>query len=71
MMAKHYHILPSDIITKATTYDLQVFNAVMAWEQEQHDKAAGKKPLPKLSTEQMTEMLNRVRKENVIDSKKN
>jgi hypothetical protein len=72
MMAKHYHVLPSVIMEQATTYDLLVFNSVMAWEQEQQDRAAGKKPVPKVSTEQMTAMLERVRsKQNGINQQKN
>lgn len=60
-MAKHYHVLPSVIVAQANTYDVLVYNSVMAWEQEQQDKAAGKKPVPKLSPEQMKAMLERVR----------
>jgi hypothetical protein len=69
MMAKQYHMLPSQVAAAATTYDLQVFNSLMTWEQEQQDKAAGKKPVPKLSQEEMQAMLDRVRKkENGINN---
>ncbi len=70
MMAKHYHILPSEIVDRANTYDIQVFNAVMAWEQEQIDKQNGVKPVPKMTTEQMTAMLERVRRENGSNNQK-
>ena len=62
-MAKQYNMLPSEIISRATTYDLLVYNSLMAWEQEQQDRAAGRKPVPKLSTEQMLEMIKKVRKQ--------
>lgn len=70
MMAKQYHMLPSQVAASATTYDLQVFNSLMTWEQEQQDKAAGKKPAPKLSQDDMQAMLQRVReKQNGINNK--
>jgi hypothetical protein len=68
LMAKQYHMLPSQIAADATAYDLQVFNSLMAWEQEQQAKAAGKKPAPNLSQEDMQSMLQRVReKENGVN----
>jgi hypothetical protein len=71
LMAKHYHVLPSIVAAEATTYDLQVFNSLMAWEQEQEQRAQGKKTAPKLSQEYMQAMIDRVKeKQNVINSKK-
>lgn len=70
MMAKQYHMLPSQVAAAATTYDLQVFNSLMTWEQEQQDKSAGKKPATKLSEEQMQAMIQRVReKQNGVNNK--
>ena len=63
MMAKQYHMLPSEIVAKASTYDIAVFNSVVAWEQEQQDKASGKKTAPKLSLDTMKAMLEQVRKD--------
>lgn len=68
MMAKQYHMLPSQVAASATTYDLQVFNSLMTWEQEQQDKASGNKPVPKLSEDEMQAMLQKVReKQNGIN----
>lgn len=68
MMAKQYHMLPSQVADAATTYDLQVFNSLMTWEQEQQDKASGKKPVPKLSVDEMQAMIKKVKeKQNGID----
>ena len=63
MMAKQYHMLPSEIVARASTYDLAVFNSLMTWEQEQQDKASGKKTAPKLSLDTMKAMLEQVRKD--------
>lgn len=61
MMAKQYHMLPSEVAGRATAYDLQVFNSIMTWEQEQQDKASGKKPVPKIPEEQMIEMVRKAK----------
>jgi hypothetical protein len=62
-MAKMYGQLPSYVKEHATLYDMRVTSAVLAWEQEQYDKASGKPSTPKLSQEDMKAMLKRVRKE--------
>ena len=68
MMAKQYHMLPSQVALAATTYDIQVFNSLMTWEQEQQDKASGKKPVPQLSVDEMQAMLQKTReKQNGIN----
>ena len=68
MMAKQYHMLPSQVAASATTYDLQVFNSLMTWEQEQQDKASGIKPVPKLSEDEMQAMIKKAReKQNGIN----
>jgi hypothetical protein len=61
MLAKTYHLLPSEVLARATTFDLMVADAMMTWEQEQQDRANGKQPTPQLSQEQMRAMLERVR----------
>jgi hypothetical protein len=40
-MAKHYGVLPSDVINRATTFDLQVYDVSLTWEQHQRDEANG------------------------------
>ena len=56
-MAKHYGVLPSQVREHATTYDLMIFDVMMSWEQMQQDKANGKPTAPKLSQEQLADML--------------
>jgi hypothetical protein len=60
-MAKMYGQLPSYVKDNATIFDIQVTTAILAWEQEQYDKANGKVSVPNLSKEEMQEMLNKVR----------
>jgi hypothetical protein len=57
MMAKHYGVLPSQVREHATTYDLMIERRGMSWEQMQQDKANGKPTAPKLSQEQLADML--------------
>lgn len=61
MLAKTYHVLPSEVLARATTFDLMVADVMMTWEQEQQDRADGKKPVPQMSREQMQAMMDRVR----------
>lgn len=63
MLAKHYGVLPSQVRESGTTYDLMIYDVMMAWEQEQQDKANGKKTSPVLSQDAMMAALERVKKE--------
>lgn len=56
-----YRLLPSQVRDNATTYDIMVMDAYVSWENEQRDIASGKKPVPKLTTEEMQAMIDRVR----------
>ncbi len=62
-MAKMYGQLPSYVKANATTYDMLVTEAVLTWEKEQYDKAAGKPVAPKLSIEDMMTMMKNARKQ--------
>lgn len=57
-----YGQLPSYVLANATTYDIQVMDLMLGWEQQQYDKANGKKSTPKLSVEQMQAMVAEVKK---------
>jgi len=43
-MAKHYGVLPSDIIDRATTFDLMVYDISLTWEKHIRDEANGVVP---------------------------
>ena len=63
MLAKHYGLLPSQVRELGTTYDLMIYDVMMAWEQNQQDQANGKKVTPVLTQEEMMSALERVKKE--------
>jgi hypothetical protein len=65
-MAKMYGVLPSDVKTRATTYDMLVTDALVFWEHEQYQKSQGKVVTPKLSQEQMQAMVDNVKKNKSI-----
>lgn len=58
-----YGQLPSYVKANATTYDLMVMDTVLSWENQKLDEANGIKPIPKLSQEEMLDMLNKARSE--------
>lgn len=64
-LAARYHCLPSEAMARGTTFDLYVLDVSAKWSQYQQDVRDGKapaKPLPKLSAEQMKQMIQEVRK---------
>lgn len=63
MLAKQYGVLPSQVRESGTTYDLMIYDVMMAWEQHQQEQAAGRKATPEVSQEAMMAALARVRKE--------
>jgi hypothetical protein len=66
-LAHRYHCLPSEALDRATTFDLKVLDASAKYSNHQHELAnereTGKKPIPKLSTEQMLNMIKEARGE--------
>jgi hypothetical protein len=61
-LATRYHCLPSQALEQATTFDLHVLDVATRWSNYQHELAAtGKKPVPKLSEQQMMQMLESVK----------
>lgn len=56
-----YGQLPSHVKANATTYDIKVMDVMLSWEQKQQDERDGKLPTPKLSQEQMKNMIESVR----------
>jgi hypothetical protein len=56
-MAKHYGVLPSDVINRATTFDLQVYDVSLTWEQHQRDEVNG--VAPQYSQEQLLEIIGK------------
>lgn len=64
-MAKRYSLLPSEILDRASTFDLVIMDAALGYENFQHDTANGKKHVPKLSQAEMMDMMRKVRNEDI------
>lgn len=61
-LSQRYGLIPSEALIRATTFDLYVMNSSISYEHYRQELATtGKKPLPKLSQEQMMAMLRSVR----------
>ena len=56
-MAKEFGLLPSEVARRATTYDIMVYDMMIAWENHQADPTAA----PQLTEEQMLEMIRNAR----------
>lgn len=68
-LAYRYNLLPSEALERATTLDLYVLDVSSRWSKYQNDLAEGKttKQTPKLSKEQMAEMVKRVKERKQSD----
>jgi hypothetical protein len=62
-LGKRYSLLPSEVMSKASTFDLVVLDAALGYQNYIQDKADGKKEVPKLSQEEMMAQIKRVRKD--------
>ena len=63
-MAQRYHLLPTEVLSRATTFDLEVMFVSQDFQHrrsQQQENAQGDKPRPKLSQDQMQAMLDRAR----------
>lgn len=65
-MASRYHLLPSQILSKADSLDVLVLDTAIQFHNAQvkkaQQKSEGNKPItPDLPSEQLTKMLNKVR----------
>jgi hypothetical protein len=62
-LGKRYSLLPSEVMEKASTFDLVVLDAALGYQSYIQDKAEGKKQTPQLSQEEMMAAMERVRKD--------
>ena len=60
-LGKRYSLLPSEVMSKASTFDLVVLDASLGFEKYIQDKADGKKATPNLSQEEMMKMVERTK----------
>ena len=60
-IGKRYSLPPSEVLDRASTFDLVVIDAALGYEKYIQDKADGKKEAPKLSQEEMMKMMERTK----------
>lgn len=61
-LAHRYNCLPSEALAKGSTFDLHILDVSAKWARYQNDLIEGRvEKKPKLSQEQMKQMLERVR----------
>lgn len=62
-MAEKYGMLPSELIQKASTFDLYVMNSANEWKNRQHEMSANgvNKNIPHLSQDEMKSMIESVK----------
>ena len=60
-IGKRYSLLPSEVMERASTFDLVVLDAALGYQKYIQDKADGKKTAPQLSQDEMMAAMERVR----------
>jgi hypothetical protein len=62
-LAERYHCLPSEILERATTFDLYTVNISAKWQEHQQQKQQGLNPTKRIpSVDEMKAMINRSRR---------
>ena len=59
VVAKTYGMLPSEVLTRATTYDLMIADVMSSWEEYQYNKAMGKNPIPEYTSDELLGLFNK------------
>lgn len=65
-LAHRYGLLPSEVISRADTFDLEVLGISVQWELYKQRKAGGKnapKPVPDLSQKDLLNIVEHVKKQ--------
>jgi hypothetical protein len=55
-IAKTYHLLPSEVLARGTTFDIMVMDVMAAWE-DYHQKKAEGTYVPDLSEDELLQIL--------------
>lgn len=55
-LAKTYHLLPSEVLARATTFDIMVMDVMATWE-DYHQKKADGSYVPDVSEEELLKIL--------------
>ena len=56
-----YHLLPSEVASKATTFDIQVMEISLAWEQQKINELDGNVKVKQPTEEEMFAMIESTR----------
>jgi hypothetical protein len=75
-LASRYHLLPSEVLSKADSVDIYVMDAALTYrkymeDEELHKSGKGPKPTPVVPEVQLQEMLSRVRSKSEAKTDKN
>ena len=60
-MAKTYGLLPSEVLARATTYDLMITDVVNSWEKHQMDKSRKTVDAESYSQDELKQMMEKSR----------
>jgi hypothetical protein len=65
-MAREYHLLPSDIVQRASTYDMMIMDVLATYENYIQQKASGKvdPSVFSYSTQELQKMMEKTRVKN-------
>ena len=63
-MAERYSMLPTDIMDRATTFDLFVYDTVVGYKKAKIKEEQGVKETPQVSEEKMLQAYEKMRKRN-------
>lgn len=63
-MAERYSMLPTDIMDRATTFDLFVYDTVVGYKNAKIKEEQGVKETPQVSEEKMLQAYEKMRKRN-------
>lgn len=57
-MAKRYGLLPTEVLERATTFDMVILDAAVGYEQFVTDRARGVKKSPEVPQQKLVEVIN-------------
>jgi len=60
-MARTFGVLPSEVDSRASTFDVMVYDVLMAWDQYKEDKKHGRISTPNLDEKDLVEILKRAK----------
>ena len=62
-MAKEFGLLPSQVRTQATSYDIMVLDVMVTWEKDIQERAQGRIEAPNLSQDELIKIMKEAKGE--------